>query len=227
MVSGKKAKKIQNLNLRQNKYPKLFYTILGARLARLQAMLAHVGSAWSLLGAMLARLRAMLAHFGACFAAYVGPCWPILIHKIEKMGKPQNRVNCRRFVGSAAGLATPLSYEEERTTHMAMPRPREKGQHGTMAKVILTTYQHPKVTFTIGLYRFIDVLACVVFVEATCSYYVTHCRIFQAPQTCTGTQSAGPTETRLWLDTMRSLKKESFDWAWCAIPGDVRRRLGN
>ena len=96
---------------------------------------------------------------------------------------------------------------------MAMPRPREKGQHGTMAKVILTTYQHPKVTFTIGLYRFIDVLACVVFVEATCSYYVTHCRIFQAPQTCTGTQSAGPTETRLWLDTMRSLKKESFDWA--------------
>ena len=65
MVSGKKAKKIQNLNLRQNKYPKLFYTILGARLARLRAMLAHVGSAWSLLGAMLARLRAMLAHFGA------------------------------------------------------------------------------------------------------------------------------------------------------------------
>ena len=26
-----------------------------------------------------------------------------------------------------------------------------------------------------------------------------------------GTQSAGPTETRLWLDTVRSLKKESFD----------------
>ena len=22
-------------------------------------------------------------------------------------------------------------------------------------------------------------------------------------------------------------EKESFDWAWCAIPGDVRRRLGN
>ena len=99
MVSGKKAKKIQNLNLRQNKYPKLFYTILGARLARLQAMLAHVGSAWSLLGAMLARLRAMLAHFGACFAAYVGPCWPILIHKRE----PQSIVNCGTSDGSAGG----------------------------------------------------------------------------------------------------------------------------
>ena len=172
MLSGKKDKKNPKPEPEAKQIPKTsLHPILGARLARLRAMLAHLGSAWGHLRGYVGPSSSYVGPFRgyvgpACarFAAYVGPCCPILIHKIEKMGKPQNKVNCGRFVGSAAGLATPLSY------HVAMPRPREKGQHGTMAKVILTTYQHPKVTFTIGLYRFIHVLACVVFVEATCSY---------------------------------------------------------
>ena len=74
---------------------------LRTMLSHLWAMLAHLGAMWAQLAAMLAPLgpawghllRAMLAHLGARFGAYVGPCWPILIHKIEKMGKPQNTVN--------------------------------------------------------------------------------------------------------------------------------------
>ena len=116
-------------------------THLGARLAQLAAMLAPLGPAWgtvllACIRAMLAHLRAMLAHLGAMwaqlaghvgpyggyvvpvcalFGAYVGQCWPILIHKIEKMGKPQNTVNCGVFVRSAVGVAAPFSYREEGT----------------------------------------------------------------------------------------------------------------
>ena len=50
-----------------------------------------LGLCWPILGAMLAHLGAMLAHL----EAYVGPCWPILSHKIRKMakvGRAQNTV---------------------------------------------------------------------------------------------------------------------------------------
>ena len=42
-----------------------------------------LGLCWPILGAMLAHLGAMLAHL----EAYVGPCWPILSHKIRKRRK--------------------------------------------------------------------------------------------------------------------------------------------
>ena len=42
-----------------------------------------LGLCWPILGAMLAHVGAMLAHL----EAYVGPCWPILSHKLRKMGK--------------------------------------------------------------------------------------------------------------------------------------------
>ena len=48
---------------------------------------------WTHLGAMLAHLGAMLAHL----AAYVRPCWPILSHKIQKIGPQQ------KFLRSAGG----------------------------------------------------------------------------------------------------------------------------
>ena len=58
--------------------------------AQLEAMLAHLGAMLTHLGAMLAHLGAMLAHVGAMLAhleAYVGPCWPILSHKLRKIAK--------------------------------------------------------------------------------------------------------------------------------------------
>ena len=99
-------------------------------LARLRAMLAHLGAMLAHLGAMLAHLGAMWAqlaahvgpsggYVGPHFGAYVGPCWPILIHKIEKIGKA-TAVNGGVFVPTAVTGAgggregSPLSYGEEK-----------------------------------------------------------------------------------------------------------------
>ena len=54
------------------------------------------GYCWPILGAMLAHVGAMLAHL----EAYVGPCWPILSHKLRKkkeMGRAQNTVKRGTF----------------------------------------------------------------------------------------------------------------------------------
>ena len=63
---------------------------VGAMLAHLGAMLAHLGLCWPILGLCWPilglcwpMLRPMLAHL----EAYVGPCGPILNHKIRKIGK--------------------------------------------------------------------------------------------------------------------------------------------
>ena len=52
------------------------------------------------------------------FGAYVGPRWPILLHKIEKIGKPRNTVNCgglyRRRWGGQGLRRRPLSPMERR-----------------------------------------------------------------------------------------------------------------
>ena len=97
--------------------------------AHLGAMLAHLGAMLAHLGAMLAHLGAMLAHLGGYVGPMlahleVGPCWPILSHKIRKMGKMErarNTVERGTFWrhgdvrgGSPAGGAAPLSYGEER-----------------------------------------------------------------------------------------------------------------
>ena len=89
-------------------------------------MWAILGLCWPILGAMLALLGAMLlAHLAAMLThlgAYVGPCWPILSHKLRKIaksGKSTKHRKTRDFLalpgGSAAGAAAPLSYGEERT----------------------------------------------------------------------------------------------------------------
>ena len=69
----------------------LCWPILGAMLPRLEVMWAHLGAMLAHLGAMLVPLGGyMLAHLGAMFAlldAYVGPCRPILSHKIRKRRK--------------------------------------------------------------------------------------------------------------------------------------------
>ena len=114
---------------------------LGAMLAHLGAMLAYlegnvvlswgyvgpswgyVGPSWSYVGPSWGYvgpswvpccpiLRPMLAHL----EAYLGPCWPILNHKIRKMGKNAKSTKHRKtreFLRpgvSAAGAAAPLSY---------------------------------------------------------------------------------------------------------------------
>ena len=75
-----------------------------------------LGLCWSILGGMLPHLEAMLAHL----AAYVGPCWPILSHKIRKMGKnatSTKHCKTREFLATRGGRrqgARPLSPTERR-----------------------------------------------------------------------------------------------------------------
>ena len=74
---------------------------------------------------MLPHLGAMLAHL----EAYVGPCWPILSHKLRKMGKNGKSTKHRKtreFLATRRGRrqgARPLSPTERRETPSAMPRP--------------------------------------------------------------------------------------------------------
>ena len=86
-----------------------------------------LGLCWPILGLCWPILEAMLAHLGAMFAhleAYVGPCWPILSHKIRKVaksGKSTKHRKTRDFLvvrgGRRQGVAAPLSYGEERTAY--------------------------------------------------------------------------------------------------------------
>ena len=75
-----------------------------------------LGLCWPILGAMLPHLGAMLANL----AAYVGPCWPILNHKIRKMGKNGKSTKHRKTRGFLAVPtllrqgARPLSPTERR-----------------------------------------------------------------------------------------------------------------
>ena len=93
-----------------------------------------LGLCWPILGAMLPHLEAMSADL----EAYVGPCWPILSHKIRKWGKmgtakyivKRGTFWWYRVGRSAAGAVAPLSFGEERRP-TAMPRPR--GPRGPLA----------------------------------------------------------------------------------------------
>ena len=84
-----------------------------------------LGLCWSILGGMLPHLEAMLAHL----AAYVGPGWPILNHKIRKMGKNAKSTKHRKtrdFLATRGGRrqgARPLSPTERRETPSARTRP--------------------------------------------------------------------------------------------------------
>ena len=84
-----------------------------------------LGLCWPILGAMLAHVVAMLAHL----EAYVGPCWPILNHKIRKMGKNGTSTKHRKtptFFGGRGCLrqgAAALSPTERRETPSARTRP--------------------------------------------------------------------------------------------------------
>ena len=64
--------------------------ILGLRWPILGLCWPILGLCWPMLGLCWPILGAMLPHLGAMFAhlkAYVGPCWPILSHKLRKMRK--------------------------------------------------------------------------------------------------------------------------------------------
>ena len=84
-----------------------------------------LGLCWPILEAMLAHLGAMLAHL----AAYVGPSWPILSHKIRKVaksGKSTKHRKTRGFLATPGGRRLgrrPLSPTERREPPTAMPRP--------------------------------------------------------------------------------------------------------
>ena len=74
------------------------------------------GYCWPILGAMLAHVGAMLAHL----EAYVGPCWPILSHKLRKKkgnGKSTKHRKTRDFLAGGRGRRQgrrPLSPTERR-----------------------------------------------------------------------------------------------------------------
>ena len=77
-----------------------------------------LGLCWPILEAMLAHLGAMLAHL----EAYVGPCWPILSHKIRKVAKSGKSTKHRKtweFLATPGGRqqgVPPLSPTERRET---------------------------------------------------------------------------------------------------------------
>ena len=84
-----------------------------------------LGLSWPILGARLPHAEAMLVHL----AAYVGPCWPILSHKLRKMAKNGKSTKHRKTRGFLA-LPTllrlgrrPLSPTERRETPSARTRP--------------------------------------------------------------------------------------------------------
>ena len=82
-----------------------------------------LGLCWPILGLCWPILEAMLAHLGAMLAhleAYVGPCWPILSHKIRKVAKSGKSTKHRKtqgFLATRRGRrqgARPLSPTERR-----------------------------------------------------------------------------------------------------------------
>ena len=74
------------------------------------------GLSWPILGAMLAHLGAMLTHL----EAYLRPCWPIVSHKLRKMGKKGKSTKHRKTrdflaAGGVCGKGRrPLSPTERR-----------------------------------------------------------------------------------------------------------------
>ena len=84
---------------------------------------------WPILGVMLPHLEAMLVHLDT----YVGPCWPILSHKLRKMGKNRNsKKHCktRDFLGAFGGRRSvsgrgggPSLLRRGESCRTAMPRP--------------------------------------------------------------------------------------------------------
>ena len=88
---------------------------------------------WPILGRCWPVLRPMLAHLGAMLAhleAYVGPSWPILNHKIWKMGKngmSTKHRKTRQFLAGKGvggrGRGPSLLRRGEKQTPSAMPRP--------------------------------------------------------------------------------------------------------
>ena len=106
--NGNSKKTLQNAGYFDGRRPilGLCWPILGLCWPILRAMLAHLGTMLAHLGAMLAHLGAMLAHLGAMLAhlgGYVGPCWPILNHKIRKRGKNAKSTKHRKTRGFLAG----------------------------------------------------------------------------------------------------------------------------
>ena len=103
----------------------LCWPILGLSWPILGLCWPILGLCWPILGAMLAHLGAMLAHL----EAYVGRSWPILSHKIRKMGKNGKSTKHRKtreFLAGGSRLRQgrrPLSPTERREPPTAMPRP--------------------------------------------------------------------------------------------------------
>ena len=101
----------------------LCWPILGLCWPILELCWPILGLCWPILGLCWPILRPMLAHLGAMFAhleAYLGPCWPILIHKIRKRGKNAKSTKHRKtrdFLATRGGRRQgrrPLSPTERR-----------------------------------------------------------------------------------------------------------------
>ena len=105
---------------------RLCWPILGLCCPILGLCWPILGLCWPILGAMLPHLGAMLANL----AAYVGPCWPILNHKIRKMGKNGKSTKHRKTRGFLAvptllrqGARPPSLLRRGENCRTAMPRP--------------------------------------------------------------------------------------------------------
>ena len=80
-----------------------------------------LGLCWPILGLCWSILGAMLAHLGG----YVGPCWPILSHKIRKTakkGKSTKHRKTRQFL-AAGGVGGSSLLRRGENCRTAMPRP--------------------------------------------------------------------------------------------------------
>ena len=103
----------------------LCWPILGLCWPILELCWPILGLCWPILGAMLAHLEAMLVHL----EGYVGPCWPILSHKIRKMGKKweEHKTPSNAGVFGAGGVrrqgVQPLSPTERRECRTARTWP--------------------------------------------------------------------------------------------------------
>ena len=103
----------------------LCWRILGLCWPILELCWPILGLCWPILGAMLAHLEAMLVHL----EGYVGPCWPILSHKIRKMGKKweEHKTPSNAGVFGAGGVrrqgVQPLSPTERRECRTARTWP--------------------------------------------------------------------------------------------------------
>ena len=106
-------------------YVALCWPILGLCWHTLGRSWPILGLCWPILGLCWPILGAMLAHL----EGYVGPCSPILGHKIRKTAKNGKSTKHRKTRGFLAGGSRlrqgrpPLSPTERREPPTAMPRP--------------------------------------------------------------------------------------------------------